>query len=113
MPHKPLKKIYLDLLVIVAGFCLLAYLFRLPYLLIPAGMAALSAVHPKTAGAVSWAWEKLGKALGWVNSRILLSVFFVLFITPFAILVRWTSKKRAGGEWKDVSDQKTDFSKPW
>lgn len=113
MAHKPLKKIYLDLAIITAGFCLLAYLFRFPYLYIPAGVAALSAVHPKSAAAVSRAWEKLGKALGWVNSRILLSVFFVVFITPLSLLVRLVSKKKDEGCWKDISDQPTDFTKPW
>ena len=113
MPHKPLKKIYLDLLVIAVGFAVLAYGFAFPYLCIGSGIAIVAAIHPKSAAAVSLGWEKFGKALGWINSRILLSVFFVLFITPFSVLVRLFSKKQAEGRWKDVSQQGVDFTKPW
>lgn len=114
MPHKPLRKIYLDLLIIAAGFTLLAYLWDVVYLYIPAGVAGLCALHPKTASALSLGWEKLGKALGWVNTRILLTVFFALVITPIALLSRAFAKKsKAKTMWKDVSDHPTDFDKPW
>ncbi|MFN7974453.1 MAG: SxtJ family membrane protein [Acidobacteriota bacterium] len=34
------------------------------------------------------AWMKLAHALGWVNTRILLFVFFVVVLGPFALLAR-------------------------
>lgn len=115
MKSKFLKKPYTDLYIIAAGFGVLTLIFNFPYLLIVSALALLSALHPKTAAAVAGAWEKFGKALGWVNSRILLSVFFVVVISPFALFYRLIRRKNKGmlGLWEDYKNPGTDFTKPW
>ena len=42
--------------------------------------------------AIAWLWWKLAEGLGWINSRILLSVVFFLFLTPIALLRRLVGK---------------------
>ena len=43
-------------------------------------------------------WMKLAFALGWINTRILLGIFFYLIITPIALFMRVVGK--------DILDQK-------
>ncbi|HZM68770.1 MAG TPA: SxtJ family membrane protein [Candidatus Cryosericum sp.] len=37
-------------------------------------------------------WMRLGRALGWINTRILLSVLFYLIFTPIGVIRRWLGK---------------------
>ena len=37
---------------------------------------------------IVWGWEKFSYALGWFNSKILLSIVFIFFLTPIAFLYR-------------------------
>ena len=34
-------------------------------------------------------WMRLGRALGWINTRIILSVLFYLIFTPIGVIRRW------------------------
>lgn len=113
MNKKPLKKVYIDLLVIICGFSLLGYLFKFPYFYILSALALLSAIHPKTARLVSFGWEKFGKFLGKINSYILLSVFYIFFISPLSLLYRMTKKKKNDlSNWIENKDT-VDFNKPY
>lgn len=38
------------------------------------------------------AWMLLAFALGWINARVLLGVFFYLVLTPVSLVLRWTGK---------------------
>lgn len=60
-------------------------------------------------------WMAFGKRLGDINSRIILTVFFLLILTPMAILKRIFQKKDkelSKTTWIDV-EEKIDFTKPW
>lgn len=59
-------------------------------------------------------WMKLGKFLGNINSRIILSVFFLLVLTPIALLKKLvsTSKNEGKSTWQDTNSE-IDFTKPW
>jgi len=46
-------------------------------------------------------WMKLAEALGWVMTRVLLSVFFYLALTPMAILMRLFGKRPLDLAWRD------------
>jgi hypothetical protein len=37
---------------------------------------------------ISWAWLKLGEMMGWVMSKIILTIVFFLFLFPIALLSR-------------------------
>lgn len=60
---------------------------------------------------IAFGWIQFGKALGYVNSRILLSIVFFLVVAPIGLL---RSKKPAptSSNWKAASG-KVDFWKMW
>ena len=45
-------------------------------------------IVPRTLGPVYRVWMKVGEALGWVNTRILLGVLFYGLITPMGLIRR-------------------------
>lgn len=63
----------------------LAGLFLFTALVMPAWLAPVQAV-----------WMKLAGVLGFVNSRILLTIVFALVITPIALLLRLLGKRPIG-----------------
>jgi hypothetical protein len=86
-----------------------------------AGAAALIGVTLLLAG--TWApavlvvpnrwWRRLGHALGWVNTRILLSLFFFLVITPVGLIMRLAGKdpldlRGHGSTWKAYGERVRD-----
>ncbi|PTX61503.1 hypothetical protein C8N46_104146 [Kordia periserrulae] len=86
------------ILVIVVGFMFIAgYLFwKTDYdtsatvlFCIALGVGILSFFIES---AIVWVWEKFALALGWINTRIILSLVFFIFLTPFAVLSRVFSK---------------------
>ena len=46
-------------------------------------------------------WMKLAEALSWVMTRVLLSVFFYVVLTPIALLMRLLGKAPLDLAWKD------------
>jgi|GEM_PF-5727141 len=114
MNKKPLKKVYIDIFVIICGFTLLGYLFKFPYLYIFSALALLSSIHTKTARWASFGWEKFGKFLGKINSKVLLFFFFIVAIIPISFLYRLFQKKQAvtHSTWKDADDT-INFSNPY
>jgi hypothetical protein len=59
-------------------------------------------------------WMALGKFLGDINSKIILSFFFLFILTPMALLKRVISSKYdcKSSTWITV-EQAPDFTKPW
>jgi hypothetical protein len=45
-------------------------------------------VHPRLLGGPFRAWMKLGHMLGWVNTRVILGVFFYALLTPTGLVMR-------------------------
>jgi len=77
------------ILVIVTGLIALAWIFDAPLLgKIALAIGALSVFIPAAARAIEWTWLKIALILGWVNSRILLSIVYFLFLMPIAWLAR-------------------------
>ncbi|MBL7872721.1 MAG: hypothetical protein JNM78_13980 [Cyclobacteriaceae bacterium] len=84
---------YKTILVIVTGFLVIAWIFKIPILTkISAGIAVLCIFFPFVAKWIEWAWLKLAIALGWINSRILLSIIYFIFLLPIAWLSRLFTK---------------------
>ena len=77
----------------------------------------------RLAGEVAAAWLKFAEVLGRINSFILLSVVFYVFLTPVALLYRAVAGRgRSGFFYKDsasmfkdaVQDQSpSSFEKTW
>lgn len=49
-------------------------------------------IAPKTTWPLYLVWMKIGGILGWINTRIILSVFYYLVVTPFAIAFKLMGK---------------------
>ena len=81
------------ILVIVIGLITLSFVFKAPLLgKIAFGVGAVSIVIPVAAKWVEWAWLKLALGLGWVNSRILLTIMYFVFLLPIAWISRFFTK---------------------
>lgn len=84
---------YKTILVIVTGLLAIAWIFELPVLVkIAVGIGAISIFIPAAARAIEWMWFKIALGLGWVNSRILLSVIYFVFLMPLAWISRLFTK---------------------
>ncbi len=81
-------------LAIATGFLALYFIFdRRDWLLIVAlTVGALTLLLPALARWVSFGWYKLAEGLGYVNSRILLSLVFFVFLLPVALLYRLANR---------------------
>jgi hypothetical protein len=80
---------YKTILVIVTGFLVIAWVFKIPLLSkVAAGTAVLCILSPLAAKWIEWAWLKLAVGLGWINSRILLTIIYFVFLLPIAWLSR-------------------------
>ena len=84
---------YKTILVIVTGLLAIAWIFDLPLLgKIAVVISAISICIPAAARGIEWVWFKIALGLGWVNSRILLSVIYFIFLLPIAWLSRLFTK---------------------
>jgi len=70
---------------------------------------------------LTFVWQKIMKAFGFVNSRVLLSLIFFVFLTPIAFLYRLFKGDILGLKKNDTSYYKTrdhkyeskDLVNPW
>lgn len=49
-------------------------------------------VHPSSLKPLYWLWMKLALILGWINTRIILSIVFYVVILPFGLVMRLFGK---------------------
>jgi len=84
---------YKTILVIVTGLLAVAWIFEIPVLVhIALAVGAVAIFIPAAARAIEWVWFKIALGLGWVNSRILLSVIYFVFLMPLAWVSRLFTK---------------------
>ena len=114
-----------SILVISTGFLVLYLIFGLEWMVwIAAGVSVLGLMFPTVAGWIHTGWMKLALALGWINSRILLSVVFFVFLMPVAFLQRLVSgdklqltrkKEGEGGYYaeRNYTYEKKDLENVW
>ncbi len=83
------KNMYKNILVIVIGLLCIDYIFKIQYLaFIAFSIGLVSILIPAMAFGVDWLWAKIGFILGWVNSKILLTLLYFLMLLPIALLRR-------------------------
>lgn len=82
------------LLVIVTGLVVLGILSKgKPGWFYAAGsVGVLSLAIPAIGDGILWLWFKIAEVLGWINSRILLSLIFFVFLYPISWLMKISSK---------------------
>jgi hypothetical protein len=85
------------ILVIVLGFLVMYLVISKPYFIFEwlkktyflyasVGIGVVALVFPVVGDWILKGWFKIGEVLGFINTRILLSAIFFLFLTPFAFL---------------------------
>jgi hypothetical protein len=86
----------------MAAFFILIFVVILPWLfdgnipfwpwLIAAILLIWSLVHPKSMSSLYWGWMRFGGVLGWINTRIILTILFFLLVVPTGIMLRLLNK---------------------
>ena len=61
----------------------------------------LAYLAPKVWLAFFAKWMKLAEVLSWVSTRVILTVFFFLILTPYAAFLRLIGKAPLDLKWKD------------
>lgn len=75
---------------------------------IAAVLSVLSVVAPSLLRPVYRGWMRFGEVLGWINTRIILTLVFFLVVTPIGLLMRLFGRspmepaRRGGSYWSDV-----------
>lgn len=110
-------------LVIVTGFLALSFLFHADILAkIALGLGLIFLISPIMSRGIMWLWWKLAHILGWINTRILLSLVFYLVLLPFALLSRLFSNDPLSLKWgksgssfvqRDHLYKGSDLENPW
>ena len=110
-------------LVIVTGFLFLSYLFEVNWLMnVALVLGLIFVISPALSKAVLWFWEKLALVLGWINTRIILSLVFYLFLLPIALLFKLFNRDPLSMNWNNTSSsfivrdheyKAVDLENPW
>jgi hypothetical protein len=84
---------YKNILVIVIGFTAIAWIFKIPYLAeIAFGLGLIALLIPPAAKGIEWLWLKFAQGLGYINSRILLTLVYFVFLMPIAWIAKIFTK---------------------
>lgn len=81
-----------SLTVIAIGFAILYFFFRKEWMLVPIGMVLIGFLIGPVGEYIHLTWMMIAKVLGYINSRILLTVSFFLILTPVALVARMLKK---------------------
>jgi hypothetical protein len=78
-----------------------------------AGILILPAlVYPKILFWPHKGWMFVGHVLGWINTRIILSVVFYLIVTPIGVFRRWLGKDPMGKRLRPDLESYRTIRKP-
>ena len=93
------KEQYKTLLVLCAGLALIGWRFHHLYVAIAAGVILLSGlISVFLLEKITDAWLWIGEKIGAVMSRVILSIVFIFFLTPIAVLYRAFGEKKKQGK---------------
>ena len=117
------KNKYRDLLVMVTGLLALSLLFQTYWpSMVAVLVGTLSLLFPPVGTYIVKGWLKLAEGLGWVNSRVLLTMLYGIYLIPSSIVFKMTQKdpldlkKAEGGSLfhnRDHKYEKKDLEKVW
>lgn len=76
-------------------------------------LAVLGTVAPAALVVPNRLWRRVAHVLGWINIRILLSVFFFVVVTPIGLVLRWLGKdplarRGRGSNWSPYGERVRD-----
>jgi len=114
---------YKTILTMVTGFLTLFIIFQKVWMAYTAfGIGILSLLSPLITHWILKIWFGIAKILGYINSRILLSIIYFLVLFPLALINKLlgnqsiTLKKGAVKSYFTIRNHKYvkgDFEKPW
>jgi hypothetical protein len=110
------EKIYITNIVLAAGLIIFSLLLKIQWLIyIGLAILVLSALSKLLAEWIAKSWLALGKLLGAINSKIILSLFFILILVPTSLLRKILSKSTSNKQssWQVQKKEDFDFTKPW
>lgn len=117
------KNKFRDLLVMLTGLLVLSLVFQTFWpSLVATVVGIIGLVSPKGGTLIVKGWLKLAEGLGWVNSRIILTLIYVVYLIPFSVIFRMTQrnpldlKKVDGGSLfhqREHKYVKKDLDKVW
>ncbi|MGL1889146.1 MAG: SxtJ family membrane protein [Reichenbachiella sp.] len=111
------QDLYKNITVITGGFLVIALIFDIQVLEYAAATIAVgSFIIPPFGRLVNWLWLKLALGLGWINSRILLSIIYYVFLFPIALASRLFNRdslklKKIGDNESYYSERNHKYSK--
>ena len=119
-----LMKKYTTIAVLAAALLITSWWLKQPvFAYIALIISMLAAISPRLAQGMHTAWMALARVLGWINSRILLTVLFFVILTPIALLARWRGanslqlrRKPGQDSWfvsREHQYDKTDMEQIW
>lgn len=96
MPHLMTKEKNLEtILTLCVALMIFYFVFDLKLLLKIAIVLGLIGMFSNyLSGKIAWAWMKLAEGMGYVMSKVLLTVVFFVFLFPIAILSRLLNKDK-------------------
>jgi hypothetical protein len=110
------EKVYETNNAIVLGFIIIGYLFNFFWCYyIAISVLSISVFSAFGAKKIAQFWLYIGKILGYINSKIILGLFFFLLLMPFALIIRFFMKKKNAiktSNWES-NHQHLDFTKPF
>lgn len=105
------------------GLSVIAWLFDVDALFFIVGGLAVLSLVPVFAKGINWSWMKFAQVLGWINSRILLTVVYFIILVPVALISRMFNKDPLKLKWhpdlesyfevRDHTYTKGDLQNPW
>lgn len=119
------NKVSESVLAICTGLLLIYFIFKIKVLLLIAFLIGFAGLFIKPiANLIHKAWYKFAEILGFVNSKILLSIVFFIFLVPIAFVSRIFTKNKAmqfrkkedGQSYykdRDHNYNKSDFENMW
>lgn len=110
--------------VLVVAFLIAYLIFGVKWLLWIALLLTLgNALESRITAAIAKYWMKFAHTLGSINSRIILTVIFFIFLTPIAFVYRLFNKEKVDHFLKNNNTscfdeinktyRREDFEKPW
>lgn len=114
---------YKTQLAIVVGFLGLSYFFEIDWLRhVSLALGVTFLLSERATHVILWVWQKVGFALGWVNTKIILTVIFYLFLFPIALLFQLFNRDSLRVRWRqhtstfferNHSYSANDLQNPW
>jgi hypothetical protein len=117
---KDKKRNITDCLVIIAGLVIIGIITKeFVYFYISAGLGVIIAIIPPMAYYISFLWQGIGKVMGFIVSKIILTIIFYIILFPFSLLHKLFAKNKSISQkkletyWIKKEKTEIDFTKLW